>query len=161
MLQIVLFGINFIGIGIGTVSTSQVIHQYGCVHSKQFLIHTYIYKISTLSHEVFDNMVEYCSFMANRHAISSILPCTKFSKIFTCLWYNICKQHTYIHIFSFFQFHTARLLAKYRTRQKHQSYARAKQLLQVNSTNPHITQSTPQPKYSTIFTLHHNILKEI
>jgi len=68
--------------------------------------------------------------------------------------------HTYIHILSFFQFHTARLLAKYRTRQKHQSYTRAKQLLQVSS-NPRITQSTPQPKYNTIFTLQHNILKEI
>jgi len=44
--------------------------------------------------------------------------------------------HTYIYIFSFFQFHTARLLAKYRTRQKHQSYTRTKQLLQVNSTDP-------------------------
>ena len=69
--------------------------------------------------------------------------------------------YTYIHILSFFQFHTARLLAKYRTRQKHQSYTRAKQLLQVNSTDPHITQSTPQPKYNSVFTLHYNILKEI
>ena len=90
----------------------------------------------------------------------------KFSKfVVVCVSTSLIEIHTYIHtyihIFSFFQFHTARLLAKYRTRQKHQSYTRTKQLLQVNSTNPHITQSTPQPKYSTIFTLQHNILKEI
>ena len=40
--------------------------------------------------------------------------------------------HTYIHLLSFFQFHTAILLAKYRTR-----------------------------TYNTIFTLQHDILKEI
>lgn len=53
---------------------------------------TYIDKVSTLNHKVFDNAMKYCSLETGGNTITTIFTSTKLTEIFTSLWNNIRKQ---------------------------------------------------------------------